>query len=386
MKVIAFYSYKGGSGRTVVTANLVPLLVKELGATKENPILVIDMDMDSAGLTHVFKQYHRFEESNWVTSNLLKKDIGNEILLGHKDTKKIFFNKDDTQKLSADIIEKLKDTGLKDNSLKLLSEIELRESIIEGFKKKIHEDINLLRIKLNDAKTKDEMIEFIEKNLPAFGMVEIPPEILGKDIPRGSVRFIGSKQVSKDSIIEGDGIGKLEDLYLHCERENYSAMIIDSASGRQPSANIVHNISTDKVIIYCLRLSEQFREGTNLQLEYFINSEKGVEGITDIIILPVAIPKSDYKDETLRKFKENALHYLRSKFNELFKKAENKEKQVNILNDFIENGIPEVESFKWHERILYNIKDLQEDENKALEVFKQLAKKIKDVTIKHNKD
>jgi MinD-like ATPase involved in chromosome partitioning or flagellar assembly len=49
MKIVALYSYKGGSGRTVATANVAKALV-EMG----EKVLVIDMDAESAGLSYVF--------------------------------------------------------------------------------------------------------------------------------------------------------------------------------------------------------------------------------------------------------------------------------------------------------------------------------------------
>lgn len=53
MKNISFFSYKGGSGRTSMLYNVLPILAKELGATPEEPIIVLDMDIDSKGLSYL---------------------------------------------------------------------------------------------------------------------------------------------------------------------------------------------------------------------------------------------------------------------------------------------------------------------------------------------
>ncbi len=50
-KVISFYSFKGGAGRTVCTANFAGTYARHIKATPERPILLMDMDLDSAGLT-----------------------------------------------------------------------------------------------------------------------------------------------------------------------------------------------------------------------------------------------------------------------------------------------------------------------------------------------
>lgn len=51
MKNIVFFSYKGGAGRTSLLYNTLPFLAEDLGATPEEPIIVIDLDVDSKGLS-----------------------------------------------------------------------------------------------------------------------------------------------------------------------------------------------------------------------------------------------------------------------------------------------------------------------------------------------
>ncbi len=57
MKTISFFSYKGGSGRSTLLYNLLPILASEnvLNANAKHPIIVVDMDIDSAGITFLTK-------------------------------------------------------------------------------------------------------------------------------------------------------------------------------------------------------------------------------------------------------------------------------------------------------------------------------------------
>ena len=54
MKTITCFSYKGGAGRSTLTVNIIPFIVKKLKPTPEHPIIIVDMDIDSCGLTYLF--------------------------------------------------------------------------------------------------------------------------------------------------------------------------------------------------------------------------------------------------------------------------------------------------------------------------------------------
>jgi cellulose biosynthesis protein BcsQ/tetratricopeptide (TPR) repeat protein len=51
-EVITFYSYKGGTGRTMALANIAVLLARQQNATA--PVLMIDWDLEAPGLHHYF--------------------------------------------------------------------------------------------------------------------------------------------------------------------------------------------------------------------------------------------------------------------------------------------------------------------------------------------
>ena len=69
-KFISCFSYKGGAGRSTLAINVVPFLAEMLGATESNPFVLVDMDIDSCGLTYLFNLHleERIKEDsvqNW---------------------------------------------------------------------------------------------------------------------------------------------------------------------------------------------------------------------------------------------------------------------------------------------------------------------------------
>ncbi len=54
-EVITFYSYKGGTGRSMALSNIAVLLARRQNATV--PVLMIDWDMEAPGLHHYFEQH-----------------------------------------------------------------------------------------------------------------------------------------------------------------------------------------------------------------------------------------------------------------------------------------------------------------------------------------
>lgn len=54
MKIISCFSYKGGAGRSTLAMNVVPFLADALGASEEHPLILVDMDIDSCGMTFLY--------------------------------------------------------------------------------------------------------------------------------------------------------------------------------------------------------------------------------------------------------------------------------------------------------------------------------------------
>ncbi len=59
-----FFSYKGGAGRSTTCLNTIPFLVKECRAKATAPILLLDTDIESAGMTYLLDladSFHDFD-------------------------------------------------------------------------------------------------------------------------------------------------------------------------------------------------------------------------------------------------------------------------------------------------------------------------------------
>lgn len=74
-RIITFHSYKGGAGRSSTTINTIPYLVKEFGADERHPILVLDMDLDSAGMTYLTNLDEHFRKNYDVKQFLIGSEL-----------------------------------------------------------------------------------------------------------------------------------------------------------------------------------------------------------------------------------------------------------------------------------------------------------------------
>lgn len=101
-KICQMYSYKGGSGRTVATANISSILVKE----HNKKVVCIDMDMEGAGLGVVFK-IHKIAANESKRKYI--QDIFKERITSSND-----FIENWWPKMHFDIGKVLKDPGLED--------------------------------------------------------------------------------------------------------------------------------------------------------------------------------------------------------------------------------------------------------------------------------
>ena len=78
MLTVSFHSYKGGSCRTSTCYNTLPFLAKQLGATATCPLLVIDADLESQGLTYLFESEMFFRDKPYDAKELFSgKNLGN---------------------------------------------------------------------------------------------------------------------------------------------------------------------------------------------------------------------------------------------------------------------------------------------------------------------
>ena len=59
--ITTFFSYKGGAGRSTTCLNTIPFLAEESEAHAQAPILLMDMDIESAGMTYLLNQQDTFK-------------------------------------------------------------------------------------------------------------------------------------------------------------------------------------------------------------------------------------------------------------------------------------------------------------------------------------
>lgn len=67
MKTISFFSYKGGAGRSTLAYNIIPILAKEhIQPTADSPIIVVDTDVDSCGMSYLVKAEKEVTDTNCI--------------------------------------------------------------------------------------------------------------------------------------------------------------------------------------------------------------------------------------------------------------------------------------------------------------------------------
>lgn len=88
MTNISFFSYKGGAGRTSLLYNTIPFIAEKLGATEKEPIIVIDLDIDSKGLTYLIDR-----DCDINSVQVLKGEIPHNPRMGYTLKDHPFFSK-----------------------------------------------------------------------------------------------------------------------------------------------------------------------------------------------------------------------------------------------------------------------------------------------------
>jgi cellulose biosynthesis protein BcsQ len=76
---VSMYSFKGGAGRTVCTVNVAAFLAHKLGANADSRLLLMDLDLDSAGLTVLLGQYDHFKGNRFSTAKLISGELNFQI-------------------------------------------------------------------------------------------------------------------------------------------------------------------------------------------------------------------------------------------------------------------------------------------------------------------
>ncbi len=66
MNITTFFSYKGGAGRSTTCLNTIPFIAEREDAFSRAPLILIDMDIESAGMTYLLNQQDVFKGKNDV--------------------------------------------------------------------------------------------------------------------------------------------------------------------------------------------------------------------------------------------------------------------------------------------------------------------------------
>ena len=295
MLVVSFHSYKGGSCRTSTCINTLPYLVKKLGADAEHPILVVDLDIDSQGLTYLVGAENQFNEY--------------------------------------------------DSKVMLLNRIPDRNRTISI-----------------------DQHEFFKKCVPIG-------ERLGVENKAVYCLGLNDTQPMDAQDFTGRIDSALMALYSMCLRMGVKAIVYDTASGDQLAASAACKAS--KVMVCCMRPTKQFCIGTARflgRLRKSINDQIVGKQITRVIVLPTAVPQKEIMIEGVNQ-RNDANNRIR---------AIVRDTPYEVSNAFIvpENfGIPEVERFKWHEDILFNLNrrgelTMEDDSALAMKRYEHLAEVI----------
>lgn len=400
-KLYTFYSYKGGSGRSTTTVNTALHLIDELGADPQHPILIVDADLESSGLTFFFHQENRFlggkELTNYAAfdasyifsgsadpKNYFKEsDIVVPMTLGFEEAlSKQFSSAEelfDGVKLPTPMWGMLMYIAQKYDDSKTLAVASEDTKILEIFD--FSKFITSLRQCHNSDMSPEEKIakkcELIRAFLPTTEYTDISA-YFGK--PNGTVRFLGvDTRQNEERIARAVADGALKSLQMACSRKNYKAIIFDSGAGTQSSAHLFQQISD--VIVCCMRPTLQFAKGTKIAIRLYKNK---YGASTRVILLPTAVPRNDDMG-TLRKSCFNEIKNIVSE-------------APNIIDDTFctpENALCEVGLFKWREQILgvenveplsadveavvkpyTSVNTMPEDAKMAYNTYHSLAKKI----------
>ncbi len=319
MPNISFYSYKGGSGRTTTTLNTVFYLIRELRPTPSKPIIIIDADTESYGMSMLLlRDCEKLPGIDCSLQYLALRATQDEFLSGGDSTEWLSYRK-------------------------------LHKYFVPVggyFTRDVENDAVLL---LRSDVTPKEQRE-------SWGSVF-------------SLNNTGDKSF--------DNFNEL----LKVLRLTKCSVVFDTPSGTQDFAELALNSS--QTIVCCMRPSIQFEQGTRLCFEKFIETWRGKGAKKNIIFCPSAVPYKQinidsevypdyYMKTTYAGFR-----------NELQTKANSTNGNIEIVWDMRDGsvpGIPEVQRFKWQECCLEKVASDEEDERLAKEKYAMLARLIRSYT------
>ncbi len=305
MKTISFFSYKGGAGRSTLAYNIIPILAAEhIQPTAESPIIVVDTDVDSCGMSYLLKAEKKVTDTNCI-----------QHLLG---------NPFDTTPTSS-----------------VATHPFLSQLIPVGNAYGYEDNDAILLLPAKDNKN------------------------IGKD--------------AKNNYAESGGFSYMESLesFLEVCDEVYDipAVIFDSSVGNTALANISNEAAT--IIVCVMRPTIQFVNGTRRYLLGVENDEKMFSKGKNIVVVPNVIPQNEVVINGLR-YPDAAISKIRIDFSTDFEDSIMHDYHFDML-DPDEFGIPAVNRFMWLEDALYTKKELNENEQIALQRYRKLAALLDDI-------
>ena len=397
-----FYSYKGGSGRTTTLLNTTKHLLDQLQASPEKPLLLVDADLESAGLTYYFDSADKFTDIFNGSLHTCKVLNAYDIVLDKRGAETVFGKNTGIKKGLAPVIRVLAphfkevDLGSVLEGVSLSSvECDILQKIADVcssyFENPLSVDESNLVICEKYGKPLNSLIGALNEKvcefLPAYAFLDVS-RFFGKEY--GTVKFLGvDVSYSGEQLVANTSVAAIKKLIFTCSKNNYCAVLFDSGAGVQSSANALHK--TSDAIVCCMRPSQQFISGTRLQLvtyEQLLIEKRDNKDSKDkkmVIILPTAVPGES--KETMR--------LQEASFEAIQKIAKDFEQVADGSFCTPENSVHEVSLFKWREQIL-GVKDahelpkdvrlisdryasldtMPEDAKQAYEVYAKVAKRL----------
>lgn len=423
-KCITFYSYKGGSGRSTALVNTAKHLIDELKISPQNPMLIVDADLESAGLTFFFNLENKFtgkfqqsintaslifQNGKYFENNTADNAFGasgpmlrnpvSELLLEKLQTaaRKSYDVRQLLEGVRLNTNEKLMLDVMADACINVTSSGDSKEQEGDRELMNSHNVLKILReiaevhnkssLSYNEKIAEKERI--ISENMPAQEFVDVSKFF---DAPKGSVKFLGADIRSKDIVPHGKDLpSNIKKLLFQCSQHGYSTVLFDSGAGTQSTPYSLHLVSD--VLVYCMRPSKQFAKGTLNQL---INSRNDLKDLAEIlnkkgtdrkmvIILPTAVAKPSPSTALLCQKSFSKIKELATSFPDIT--------DASFCTQ--ETALPEVELFKWCEVILgsslsgqcdlnsdpelapyTDFRTMPDDAKVAYNTYKRLAKRI----------
>jgi MinD-like ATPase involved in chromosome partitioning or flagellar assembly len=289
---VQMYSFKGGAGRTVSTANIARIISAERGQR----VLAIDLDIESAGLSVLFGIDELVEE----------------------------------RKLGAiqDILRGSFEAPAEDD--RITSERDGDDS--------------------HESPPSEENIEVFSMGAAAF-FKSVWPRVNVQPSAYPNLTIIPARRIvtsSREPSTLYNMNKRFEQLLINVQRIANAPEIIffDSASGIQNTA--VLGLENCDVLVMFVRWSRQFVQGTKQFLRELAKHSTGLHKLTRVLVVPTAVPTSSAATGAVRQFRAE----LEQSITAANLSAENHLRKSRDWIMLLPDGIPDAEELRWDDRVL----------------------------------